>query len=51
MESKTLYLIVAELLDIKEDKNCVITDDDIRGAIDSFKEDLIKEIKEELESI
>ena len=51
MESKTLYLIVAELLDIKEDKNCVITDDDIRGAIEAFKEDLVKEIKEELESI
>lgn len=51
MQSKTLDLIVAELLDIKEDKNCIITNDDIRGAIEAFKEDLVKEVKEELEKI
>lgn len=51
MKSKTLDLIVAELLEIKEDKNCVITDNDIKGAIYSFTEDLVKEIREELDKI
>ena len=51
MKSKILDLIVSELIDIKEDRNCIITDYDIENAIEIFKKDLVKEIREEMEEI